>query len=591
MSDNKPHIPRRRLLQATSVALTAGLAGCAGGEAEDEERVPEVVIDYWADVGASTKVFEDTIPSIVTALEELGVETSVEPMDFSSQVDRVFNDTRGHQLQYQTSTSSPSRLDPGDMTDRYMIQLQGSCPGGNATHYASCEYSTLAAESFDATSVEEREELSNEAHSVMSNDKAAIPTLPRLGFGAYLTDKVDIGGLGESGMTVNPTMFFKSSPRTGDTIITNANPPQLETMNFPVISGASFILHWNQTIHSPLFRYNEDYDLVNDLAEDYEVTNEAQTIRVELKPDAVFHNGDQVTAEDVKFTFEHLSRNDGVYPRAADQGYDSIEVIDDQTVEFNFPDPSLPFITRTVPRWGILHKEFWEDGGAVDDPEGFNPDEMIGNGPFQIEHTELGDLQELRPFDDHPTYSPDYNLIFQVYRDETTLTQAFQQEEVDIVTNVSIDSAERIRDEMSDGAEVVPSSDFTSFYIYPATHYGPTKFEEFRDALGTAINRQEMNDIAFLGQNEPDLFSCPLGETHPWRPPDDMLHQFTDDLSGDVEAARQKLADAGWRWDDDGNLRYPEDADLSPLWPEGESPDPDDFPCLDADCELGVEEA
>lgn len=46
--------------------------------------------------------------------------------------------------------------------------------------------------------------------------------------------------------------------------------------------------------------------------------------------------------------------------------------------------------------------------------------------------------------------------------------------------------------------------------------------------------------------------------------------------TGDVEAARQALSDAGWGWDDQGNLHYPEGAELE-AWPEGETPNPDNF--------------
>jgi peptide/nickel transport system substrate-binding protein len=60
-----------------------------------------------------------------------------------------------------------------------------------------------------------------------------------------------------------------------------------------------------------------------------------------------------------------------------------------------------------------------------------------------------------------------------------------------------------------------------------------------------------------------------------------MLPTFTDDPTGDAEGAQQVLVDAGWGWDDQDNLHYPADADLSPRWPDGEAPSPDNFPCLD----------
>jgi peptide/nickel transport system substrate-binding protein len=77
---------------------------------------------------------------------------------------------------------------------------------------------------------------------------------------------------------------------------------------------------------------------------------------------------------------------------------------------------------------------------------------------------------------------------------------------------------------------------------------------------------------------------------HPWYP-EDEVYQATDDPTGDVEQAKQILRDAGWGWDDDGNLRYPADADLSPRWPKGEYPNEDNgFPCVTADGEYNQTE-
>jgi len=82
---------------------------------------------------------------------------------------------------------------------------------------------------------------------------------------------------------------------------------------------------------------------------------------------------------------------------------------------------------------------------------------------------------------------------------------------------------------------------------------------------------------------DPIYESRVLLDTHPFSPPDDELTKFTDQPQGDSDGARRTLEEAGWGWDDDGNLRYPPDADLSPLWPQGEEPSADDFPCLDED--------
>ena len=105
-------------------------------------------------------------------------------------------------------------------------------------------------------------------------------------------------------------------------------------------------------------------------------------------------------------------------------------------------------------------------------------------------------------------------------------------------------------------------------------------FPEFRQALGTAINRQRLNQLAYDGMSEPILHSEIYADSYPYLAPDDMIPEFTDDPTGDLEAAKQVLRDAGWGWDDNGNLHYPPDANLSPVFPTGDRPSPDEFSCL-----------
>lgn len=105
-----------------------------------------------------------------------------------------------------------------------------------------------------------------------------------------------------------------------------------------------------------------------------------------------------------------------------------------------------------------------------------------------------------------------------------------------------------------------------------------------------AYSRQRIHDTIFRGggyiQFEPSIFT----QTHPWFP-DDGLPTNTEDPAGDKEGARQVLSEAGWGWDDNDNLHYPPDADLSPQWPKGENPTSEDgFACLDADGKYVPEE-
>jgi len=136
---------------------------------------------------------------------------------------------------------------------------------------------------------------------------------------------------------------------------------------------------------------------------------------------------------------------------------------------------------------------------------------------------------------------------------------------------------------MPDKSDVKPTRSIYGYYNGPNLPKPPSAFREFRDAAGKVLNRERVNQTAFLGESKPQFYASSLADTNPWFPSDADLEPFTEDPQGDPEAAKQVLEDAGWGFDDDGQLHYPADADLKPKWPEGETPAATDFPCVNPD--------
>jgi len=581
---------RRQLLSLLGTSTAAALAGCSGilpGDSDDGggssgehgERVPEIVLEYWAGLGGDTKIFEDTSPVVEEAANALGMDLNIEPVEFTEQIGHVAGDTRSHDISYWSYGFAPDRLDPDEWCRRFSVTWAGGDGQHNPSNWANCSYTRPAEQQARAGSVEEREELVNESQSVLTEEYAAIPVAGSVSFTAYRTDEINLGGAGQAGINrQNPDVYVESTPKNGDSFTAYTSPEMLETTNFAVIESSSSQGVWNKLIHSTLTGYGSDLELDTVLAKEYEVTNEGRTITVELK-DATFHNGDPVTSEDVKFTFEQLVRHPGTYTQASQPPYSSIEIIDEKTTEFNLEEPFLPLISRVWPRWGIFHKETWIDGGARENPGEFSMDPVIGSGPFQVNELERGSFLELEPHDGHPSMSPDHRVIFRVYRESQGLFQAFQANEVQMASELSPGLFNRARN--MGNAEAVSTKKYTPFGLYPQTPKPPMKFKVLRQALGMALNRQKMNELGFLGQSEPEFAGTLFTQVHPWRPPEDQLTKFTENPQGDVEGARQVLLDAGYTFDDDGNLRYPADSDLSPMWPRGEKPPADQFPCLE----------
>lgn len=592
-------ISRRRIVQGIGAGTAVSLAGCSSSSDTEKtnseteknnldeqnselgEQVPPIQIAYWT--GTTSSAIAEQFASLIKEdLEAINIPVEVKPIEFSRLVEGFIEDQREYDFFIGYHSLSPSRLDPHFFTRRYAIDWAGGDGNGSLNNYASCEYSKPALGQATASSEEERREMVNEAHGVGSEDYALIPLARKVVFSAVRNDEVNLQRTGKAGVIKsNPYTYIHSTPRNGNSFTGYMTPHMLNTENFPSVSDPREMAPWTHLVHSPLVGYNESFELTNNLAEDFSIENDGKLIRVTLR-DATFHNGDPITSEDVKFTFTYLTENGAAIPQSPSIPYKEIRTPDEKTTEFVFDKPYLPLPGRVWARWGILHKETWVEGGAPDDPEGFVFDPPVGSGPFQVKNFQLGSSLSLTPHDGHPKFSPEHDITFRGYSDIQSAFQAFQANELQVLPNLTPQLYQKVEEGMSDNATTLSTQGYLRIMLYPQFPKVPPKFKEFRQAIGMAINRQKINSVAYFNaQDDVPLDGTPLSETHPWHPGDSVMTQYTDKPQGDPDGAKKVLEDAGWGWDDNENLHYPTGANLTPLWPKGEEPPVEDFPCME----------
>ncbi len=109
-------------------------------------------------------------------------------------------------------------------------------------------------------------------------------------------------------------------------------------------------------IYDALYQYNDKIEPVPNLAECEPDADEL--VWTCSLVDATFHNGDPMTAEDVKYSYDlAISANCTYNPSICLAGFvDTAEVIDDHTIAFNLPQPYSPFVTLILPTLGIESK-------------------------------------------------------------------------------------------------------------------------------------------------------------------------------------------------------------------------------------------
>ena len=148
-------------------------------------------------------------------------------------------------------------------------------------------------------------------------------------------------------------------------------------------------------IYDTLVFLNHDGTLRPGLAEKWEFLTD-KDYKMYLRKGVKFHNGDEMTAADVKFSLERANTPAGSHIHTYSQDLDNVEIVDDYTVIIHLKKVNYPFFSSLVHSWGsIVCKKVVEAAG---DDYGMNP---VGTGPFKFKEWAKGDHYTFERFDDY----------------------------------------------------------------------------------------------------------------------------------------------------------------------------------------------
>jgi peptide/nickel transport system substrate-binding protein len=137
-------------------------------------------------------------------------------------------------------------------------------------------------------------------------------------------------------------------------------------------------------IYSGLFSYNNQRELVPDLAQSYKVSDDRKVYDVMLKPDLRWSDGERLTAQDVIFTFETIQNREAESPLVASFQGVALEKVNDLTVRFTLKQPFAPFLQALTV--GIVPEHTW---GAIDNPAHLKLAKMnlepVGSGSWRFD--------------------------------------------------------------------------------------------------------------------------------------------------------------------------------------------------------------
>ena len=133
-------------------------------------------------------------------------------------------------------------------------------------------------------------------------------------------------------------------------------------------------------IYEGLLRYTTDLEPVPQLAESWEVSDDGRTWTFHLREGVTWHDGEPFTADDVVFSADVFHRELNPSARAVLQHIESIEAVDDHTVEFTLAEPFGPFlISFEAGTFTMVPRHLYEGTDFRNNEANNHP---IGTGPF-----------------------------------------------------------------------------------------------------------------------------------------------------------------------------------------------------------------
>jgi peptide/nickel transport system substrate-binding protein len=289
-------------------------------------------------------------------------------------------------------------------------------------------------------------------------------------------------------------------------------------------------------LHDAMVKPMPGKALAASLAESWSAPEDGRTYEFLLRDGAKFHNGDPVTAEDVKFSFE---RYRGTAHDLLQQRVAAVETPDARHVVFRlkepWPDFLLFYATMTGAGW-VVPKKYVEKVGD----EGFKK-APIGAGPYKFTSFNPGVELVLEAFDQYWRKPPTVKtLVFRVIPDEATRLAALKRGEVDIAYSIRGELAEDLRS--TPGLSLKPALVQGVFCLYFPDQWDPKSpwhDERVRRAAALAIDRKGTNEALTLGYSKVTGNAIVAdGYEFFWQPPPAAVEY-------DPEKAKKLLAEAG----------------------------------------------
>ena len=327
----------------------------------------------------------------------------------------------------------------------------------------------------------------------------------------------------------------------------------IETLN-PILMESAYETDVLNGIFSTLIKVNEDMEFEPDLLTELpEVSEDGLEYRFNLREGVLFHDGEELTAEDVQFTYEmKMAEKNAVPARMMWEKIADFSVTDPYSFTITLRDRDVTWLeswayadAMIVPKH-IVEVEYNEGDEELSKGSDFarNP---IGSGPYKFVEWQASDYIMLEAFDDYYRGTPEIKqVVYKIIPDANTLLAQFEAGDVHIYDRAQPNQYQPLLTLQEDG-QAIEVHQYPSFlYVHADFNLNLPVFEDkaVRQALNYAFPQEEFIETVLGGVGTPAYSDTP--------PMSWAYNPNVKQYPYDPERAEQILEDAGWVRGDDG---------------------------------------
>lgn len=327
-----------------------------------------------------------------------------------------------------------------------------------------------------------------------------------------------------------PLSAQDARPRGGTLVLSDYS----ETQNLnTILVQDTFAVHLGELIFNSLIKFNERFEAVPDLAESWQVSAGGLVWDFKIKKGVLFHDGKELTAEDVSFTYNSIINPRVNSPHAPlFDMVKSFKAVSRYLFRVELNEPYSPLLFIMDPH--ILPAHLLEQSETSMYEFGRKP---VGSGPFEFSEWNNGEIILLandRYFEGRPHLD---RVMLKSFTSRLSSWSALMQGKVDVVSDLN-----------SEDFRIISHDPRFKTYDYPATFYYTILFNledplfsdrNLRRALDLAIDREDIVEKALKGWGIPTTGPFRPGS---WTYNDNVTSQYYDPK----EAARL-LKELGWQ--------------------------------------------